>query len=106
LDHRGSGGKEAFMNVLPIGQYVKHYRYGFGIIVECDAENTSIEFELGGIKKFVTRLMDVELSDFTPPERFRSKWVRTAPASRPTHTGRPGRPAPRPAAAAARSGRS
>ena len=66
------------MTALPKGQYVKHYRYGFGVVTQSDAEVTSIEFELRGTKKFVTNLMVVELSDFTPPEPFRAKWVKTA----------------------------
>jgi len=69
------------MTALPQGQYVKHYRYGFGVVTESDAEVTSIEFELRGTKKFVTKLMVVELSDFTPPEPFRAKWVKTAPVA-------------------------
>ena len=36
------------MKALPQGQYVKHYRYGFGVIVESDDEGTSIECELHG----------------------------------------------------------
>ena len=66
------------MQALPQGQYVKHYRYGFGLITESDPEETSIEFETHGFKRFVTRLMVVELSDLTPPERFRAKWVKAA----------------------------
>ena len=69
------------MTALPKGQYVKHYRYGFGVVTESDAELTSIEFELRGTKRFVTRLMVVELSDLTPPEPFRAKWVKTAPVA-------------------------
>ena len=61
------------MTALPKGQYVKHYRYGFGVITESDAELTSIEFELRGTKRFVTTLMVVELSDLTPPERFQGQ---------------------------------
>ena len=72
------------MNALPQGQYVKHYRYGFGVITESDEEGTSIEFELHGQKKFVTSLMVVELSHLTPPKGFRSKWVKTAPPEGPT----------------------
>jgi hypothetical protein len=68
------------MTALPKGQYIKHYRYGFGVVTESDDQVTAIEFELRGTKKFVTRLMVVELSDFTPPEPFRAKWVKTAPA--------------------------
>jgi hypothetical protein len=67
------------MTALPKGQYVRHYRYGFGIITESDDEGTSIEFESQGTKKFVTKLMVVELSDLTPPAQFRSKWVKTSP---------------------------
>jgi hypothetical protein len=87
------------MTALPKGQYVKHYRYGFGIITESDDEGTCIEFELSGTKKFVTKLMVVELSDFTPPERFRSKWVKTAATSPSLRKGGTGK------AAAARSGK-
>jgi hypothetical protein len=93
------------MTVLPKGQYVKHYRYGFGVVIESDAASTSIEFEVGGTRKFVTDLMVVELSDFTPPEGFRSKWVKTAPATSPFRKNGTGKTAARPVAAAARSGR-
>ena len=66
------------MTALPKGQYIRHYRYGFGVITESDDEGTSIEFESRGTKKFVTKLMVVELSDLTPPAQFRSKWVKTS----------------------------
>jgi hypothetical protein len=68
------------MTALPKGQYVRHYRYGYGIITESDDEATAIEFELRGTKKFVTKLMVVELSDLTPPAHLRAKWVKTSPA--------------------------
>jgi hypothetical protein len=70
------------VNALPQGQYVKHYRYGFGVITESNDEGTSIEFETHGSKKFVTSLMEVELSHLTPPKPFRSKWVKSVPAPR------------------------
>ena len=90
------------MTALPKGQYVKHYRYGFGVVTESNDEGTSIEFEVHGPKNFVTKLMVVELSDYTPPERFRAKWVKTAPvASSPRRAG-VGRPATRLPASAAR----
>ena len=82
------------MTALPKGQYVKHYRYGFGVVTQSDAEVTSIEFELRGTKKFVTNLMVVELSDFTPPEPFRAKWVKTASVSTSVRkTGKSAKPA-------------
>jgi hypothetical protein len=70
------------VKALPQGQYVKHYRYGFGLITESNDEGTSIEFELHGSKRFVTSLMVVELSHLTPPKQFRAKWIKTEPAPR------------------------
>jgi len=70
------------VNALPRGQYVKHYRYGFGVITESNDEGTSIEFETHGSKKFVTSLMEVELSNLTPPKPFRGKWIKSAPVPR------------------------
>jgi len=61
------------MNVISEGQYVKHYRYGMGVVTESDARQTSIDFDLHGLKRFVTTLMVVELSDLTPPPRVRAK---------------------------------
>ena len=61
------------MNVIPEGQYVKHYRYGMGVVTESDTQQTSIDFDLHGLRRFVTTLMVVELSDLTPPPRVRAK---------------------------------
>ncbi|PYU29628.1 MAG: hypothetical protein DMG31_16715 [Acidobacteria bacterium] len=61
------------MKVIPEGQYVKHYRYGMGVVTESDTKQTSIDFDLHGLKRFVTTLMVVELSDLTPPPRVRAK---------------------------------
>ena len=61
------------MNVIPEGQYVKHYRYGLGVVTESDGRQTSIDFDLHGLKRFVTTLMVVELSNLTPPPRVRAK---------------------------------
>ena len=69
------------MTALPKGQYVKHYRYGFGLITASDDDETSIEFEIHGTKRFVTKLMVVDLSDLTPPARFQAKWVKQGPVS-------------------------
>jgi hypothetical protein len=68
------------MKILPVGQYVEHYRYGFGLVTQSDDAETCIEFHLHGSKKFVTGLMIVKLSDLTPPKHFRAKWTKTAPA--------------------------
>lgn len=61
------------MKAIPEGQYIKHYRYGMGIVTESDAQETSIDFDLCGLKRFVTTLMVVELSDLVPPKRVRAK---------------------------------
>jgi hypothetical protein len=70
------------VTALPKGQYVKHYRYGFGLITRSDDEETAVEFELHGLKKFVTSLMELDLSDLTPPAQFRSNWVKQPPLSK------------------------
>ena len=57
------------MQVLAEGQFVKHAQYGLGVVTQSDAERTSIDFHLHGIKKFVTRLMTVELTDEAPPPK-------------------------------------
>ena len=61
------------MKAIPEGQYVKHYRYGMGVVTESDDRQTSIDFDLHGLKRFVTTLMVVEMSNLTPPPRVRAK---------------------------------
>ena len=61
------------MKVIAEGQYVKHYRYGMGVVTESDTRQTSIDFDQHGLKRFVTTLMVVELSNLTPPPRVRAK---------------------------------
>lgn len=66
------------MRGLAEGQYVKHFQYGCGVITETDADRTTIDFDLHGIKKFVTSIMVVEPAEGTPPKR--SKRRKKAPA--------------------------
>jgi hypothetical protein len=61
------------MKAIPEGQYIKHYRYGMGVVTESDDRQTSIDFDVHGLKRFVTTLMVVELSELTPPSRVRAK---------------------------------
>lgn len=61
------------MNAIPEGQYIKHYRYGMGVVTESDGRQTSIDFDVHGLKRFVTTVLAVELSDLTPPPRVRAK---------------------------------
>ena len=61
------------MKALEEGQYVKHFQYGCGVVTESDADRTTIDFDLHGIKKFVTTLMVVDPAEGTPPKRRGSK---------------------------------
>ncbi|HVB33861.1 MAG TPA: hypothetical protein VNJ52_05740 [Patescibacteria group bacterium] len=61
------------MKVLAEGLYVKHFQYGCGVITESNEERTSIDFDLHGLKKFVTSMMVVEPAEGTPPKRPGSK---------------------------------
>ena len=57
------------MTVLSEGRCVKHFQYGLGVVTQSDPERTSIDFHLHGPKKFVTRMMVVELSDEAMPAK-------------------------------------
>ncbi len=61
------------MKALQEGAYIKHFQYGLGVVTESDNERTSIDFDLHGMKKFITSLMVVEPAEGTPPKRPRSK---------------------------------
>ena len=61
------------MKALAEGRYIKHFQYGLGVVTDSDAERTSIDFDLHGLKKFVTSMMVVEPAEGTPPRRSRSK---------------------------------
>jgi hypothetical protein len=64
------------LKALPEGQYIKHFQYGLGVITESDNDRTSIDFDLHGMKKFVTSIMVVEIAEGTPPKRKRAKRVK------------------------------
>ena len=49
------------MQVLRQSQYLKHSHYGLGVVTESNAERTTIDFDLHGVKKFVTSLLVAEL---------------------------------------------
>lgn len=68
------------MKALPEGTYIKHFQYGLGVITASDAERTSIDFDLHGMKKFVTSIMSVEFAEGTPPKRRRAKRSKKAPS--------------------------
>jgi len=61
------------VKALQIGAYIKHFQYGLGVVTESDSENTDIDFDIHGVKKFVTTIMVVERAEGTPPPRRRRK---------------------------------
>ena len=61
------------MQAFSAGQYIKHFQYGCGVVTISDAERTTIDFDLHGIKKFVTGLMVVEPAEGTPPKRSKRR---------------------------------
>jgi hypothetical protein len=69
------------MKALEEGTYIKHFQYGLGVITESNAERTSIDFDLHGMKKFVTSIMVVEFAEGTPPKRRRTKKAKKTAAA-------------------------
>ena len=61
------------MKSLPKGQYIRHFQYGLGVITESNEQRTSIDFDIHGMKKFVTGLMVVDPAEGTPPKRSRAR---------------------------------
>ena len=61
------------LKALAEGLYIKHFQYGLGVVTDSDSERTSIDFDLHGLKKFVTSIMVVEAAEGTPPKRSRAK---------------------------------
>jgi hypothetical protein len=72
---------------LTVGQYIRHFQYGCGVITESDSIRTTIDFDLHGIKKFVTSLMVVEPAEGVPPKRSKSKGRKKA-GQKPATTAR------------------
>jgi hypothetical protein len=71
------------MKALAEGSYIKHFQYGLGVITASDAERTSIDFDLYGMKKFVTSIMVVEPAEGTPPKRRRARKPKKVTAAAP-----------------------
>src|ERR1700746_2375925 len=75
--------KEDFVQTFLPGQYIKHSQYGCGVITESDPSRTTIDFDIHGIKKFVTSPIVVEPAE---GRARRSKATRPAQIS-PTAVG-------------------
>ena len=63
---------------VTLGQYIRHSQYGLGVIAETNSDRTSIDFDVHGMKKFVTSMMVVEPAEGTPPKRTRARIAKAA----------------------------
>ena len=63
--------------VFKPGQYVRHSQYGLGTIVARDDERTTVDFDIAGLKKFVTSIATFEVAEGEPPKRKRAGSRRT-----------------------------
>jgi hypothetical protein len=61
------------LKALEEGAYIKHFQYGLGVVTESNSDRTSIDFDLHGMKKFVTSIMVVDAAEGVPPKRRRAK---------------------------------
>ena len=71
------------MKALEEGAYIKHFQYGLGVVTESNSDRTSIDFDVHGMKKFVTSLMVVDPAEGTPPRRRRAKKAKKIVAAVP-----------------------
>lgn len=46
---------------------ISHPQHGLGTIVEADARYTVVSFDTSGVRKFVTRLVELAVSDIPAP---------------------------------------
>jgi hypothetical protein len=56
---------------LKPGQYVRHAKYGCGTIVTRDDDRTTVDFDLAGLKMFVTSLAAFEMAEGEAPKKKR-----------------------------------
>lgn len=64
------------MNNYEEGQVVKHGQYGLGTILASDEDRTSIDFYDHGTKKFVTSMVELEISEDQPKPKKSRKSAR------------------------------
>ena len=81
------------MQILRQAQYLKHGQYGLGVVTQSNAERTTIDFDLHGIKKFVTSLLVAELMPGQAPAKQAPSKSRVAKKSRASAPAK-GKPAP------------
>ena len=57
------------MQALKESQYLRHEKYGLGVVSASNAERTTIDFNDHGVKKFATELLTAELLPGRAPAR-------------------------------------
>jgi hypothetical protein len=57
------------MQAMKESQYLRHEKYGLGVVSSSNAERTTIDFYDHGVKKFATELLTVELLPGRAPAR-------------------------------------
>jgi hypothetical protein len=71
------------LKALEEGAYIKHFQYGLGVVTASNSDRTSIDFDLHGMKKFVTSMMVVDPAEGTPPKRRRAGKIKKLVAATP-----------------------
>jgi hypothetical protein len=61
------------MKALQKGAYIQHFQYGLGVVTQSDSEYTDIDFDLHGMKKFLTAIVVLERAEGTPPRRRKAR---------------------------------
>jgi len=69
------------LNAFAVNERIQHEDYGPGTITEINPLHTTIEFDQGGRRKFMSSMVRLERSDVAAPER-RAKRAPSKPASR------------------------
>ena len=64
-----SSSEGGIVQVLSVGQTIRHQQYGVGRVTESNSERTTIDFDDHGVKKFVTSIWTAELIGEAPADR-------------------------------------
>lgn len=72
-------------NAFSVNERIQHEDYGPGTITEINPLHTTIEFDQGGRRKFMSSMVRLERSDVAAPERHPKR----APAKSASKTAKP-----------------
>src|SRR6185436_16159130 len=67
IDSNLTGRGHGSMLVFHKDDRISHKQLGLGTIIEADDRYTVISFDTGGVRKFVTRLVQLDVSDVPAP---------------------------------------